>query len=185
MSWHCEIRDKEQAIISPNVRLDAPSVDSSMAIVPRKMTLSREGPRSNAPLRQIDGEAFEIAERAISQRRLVGGPQDHTRRVSGFEGLLPALGAQAPAIAGFETGKTDFRYRRRQVVAARFGETEKGIGHHHANRMAANILTAGIAAAVPVKARHWLDRTRLKGFAEDIARWKPRTPFIFPVVSQH
>jgi hypothetical protein len=40
--------------------------------------------------------------------------------------------------------------------------------------MAANILRTGVAAAVPVKARHWLDRTKLKGFAEDIARWKPR-----------
>lgn len=185
MSWHCEIRDDQQAIILPNVRLDAPKID-------RCRPLSRENGHRfaksrgrSAPLRQIDGEPFEIAERAISERRLVGGPQDHARRVGGFEGFLPALGAQAPAIAGFESGEADFRNRRRQIVAARFGESEKGVGHHHANRMAANILTAGVAAAVPVKARHWLDRTGLKGVAENVARRQPRAPFIFPVVSQH
>ena len=45
--------------------------------------------------------------------------------MSGLEGFLPALGAQAPAVAGFETGKTNFRYRRRQIVATRFGESRK------------------------------------------------------------
>ena len=141
--------------------------------------------RNARGLSQIDGKAFEIAERAISQRRLVGGAQDHARWVSGFEGFLPALRAQAPAIAGFETGKTDLRYRRRQIVAARFGESEKGVGYHHANRMAAHVLTAGVAAAVPVKARHRLDRAKFKRFAEDIARGKTRSPFFFSVVSQH
>jgi hypothetical protein len=51
--------------------------------------------------------------------------------------------------------------------------------------MVANILAAGVAAAVPVKARYRLARTKFKRFAEDIARGKTRSPFFFSVVSQH
>jgi hypothetical protein len=94
VSWHCEIRDNRQAIISPNVRLDAPNVDRPRLPSRENGWQIHEEPRpKRAPLRQIDGEAFEIGERAIGQRRLVCGPQDHARRVGGFEGFLPALRA--------------------------------------------------------------------------------------------
>jgi hypothetical protein len=54
------------------------------------------------------------------QRRFVSGFQDDIRRASGYEGFLPAGGAQTPLIARLESGKSEFRTRRAQVVAPAF-----------------------------------------------------------------
>jgi hypothetical protein len=43
--------------------------------------------------------------------------QHHRRGHAGFKGFLPAAGAQAPAVAGFEARKAVFGARGDQVVA--------------------------------------------------------------------
>src|SRR5262245_10961331 len=63
-------------------------------------------------------------------------------------GLLPAGGAQTPAIAGLEAGKLEFRHRRAEVIAAGLGEVQELGSHQHAEGVRAAILSARVAAAV-------------------------------------
>jgi len=111
------------------------------------------------------------------------GAQDDARRVMGFKRLLPALRAQAPAVAGFQPGEADFRNRRRQIIATRFGKTKKGVGHDYADSMTADVLPAGVATAVPVETRYWFDRAQFERLAEDIARRQAAAPMLLPFVS--
>ena len=53
------------------------------------------------------------------------------RGLAGREGLLPAGGAQAPAIAGLEAGELEFRHGRAEVVALGPGEGQELGGHQH------------------------------------------------------
>ena len=99
------------------------------------------------------------------ERALVSGSQHDPRRLPGIERLLPTWSAEAPAIAGLEAGKAVLRNRRRQIVAARFGEPQKLGGRDNADRVAPHVLPAGVAAAVPEKARHRLDRAALEPLA--------------------
>jgi hypothetical protein len=135
--------------------------------------------------RQIDRKSLEIAQCAISQCRLMRRAKYDARRVIGLERLLPTLRAETPAIAGFQSGKTDFRHRGREVVAARFGKTKERVGHHCADGVTADVFAAGIATAVPVKAGHRLDRAQFKRLAKNIARRQPPAPLLFASVSQH
>src|SRR4051812_37513245 len=80
---------------------------------------------TESPLREIGGEALEIGERAVVERLLVGRPQHHARGSPRFERFLPARRAQAPAVTGLQTWKTEIGHRRRKIVAARFGKFEK------------------------------------------------------------
>jgi hypothetical protein len=139
--------------------------------------------RRNGTSRQIDRKSFEIAQRAISQRRLMRGAQDDARRMVRFQRLLPALRAEAPAVAGLQPGKADFRNRRRQIIAARFGKYKKGIGHDRADCMIADVIPASVATAVPIKTRHWFDRAQFQGLAKDIARRQAAAPMLFSLVS--
>src|SRR5262249_55192438 len=77
---------------------------------------------------QVHRKALEIGERAMIERALVGGAQHHARRLARLERLLPARCAQAPAVARLEAAEAELRHRRRQIVAARFGEREKSGG---------------------------------------------------------
>src|SRR6516162_2324931 len=54
---------------------------------------------------QIDGVAFEQLEWDDLEGRFVRRGQPDLWRLAGLERFPPALGAQAPAIAGFEAGK--------------------------------------------------------------------------------
>ena len=51
--------------------------------------------------------------------------------------------------------------------------------------MTANVLPSGVATAVPVKPRHWLDRAQLQRLAKNIACRQPTAPLLFAIVSQH
>src|SRR5690606_9631653 len=66
--------------------------------------------------------------------------------------LAPALGAQAPAVAGFEAGKVELRARSRQIVAHGARELEELGGHLHADDVQPAILRSGAAATVPEEA---------------------------------
>ena len=75
--------------------------------------------------------------------------------------------------------------RRRQIIAARFGKLEKCGSHHDADRMTTQVLSPGVAAAVPVKPCHRLDRADFKCFAEYIAGGLPSTFSTSSVIPQH
>src|ERR1051325_1481298 len=97
---------------------------------------------------------FKISQSAIVQRALMGGAKHHPRRMARFKSLLPTRRAQAPAVARLQSGKAELRTRGGKVVAAGFGKFQECVGHYRANCMAADILVAGIAAAVAEKAGH-------------------------------
>ena len=82
------------------------------------------------------------------QRPDMGGLQYHRRRSTGFQCLAPAVGAQAPAVARLESGKSVFWLGRDQVVTAFFRERQKIRGHPDADQMRAEVGCVGVAAAV-------------------------------------
>src|SRR6516225_3732453 len=118
---------------------------------------------------QIDRVAFEQLERDHLEGRLVRRRQPDLWRLAGLERLLPALGAQTPAIARLEAGKTECRNRCRQVVAGGFRERQKRRVDPGAHGMHPEILGSGVAAAVAVKSGHRLGAAFGERLAEDIA----------------
>ena len=62
------------------------------------------------------------------------------------------------------------RHGRAEIVAAGLGEGQKRRRRHDADRVQADILGAGIAAAIAIEAGYWLDRAGLQGAAQDIDR---------------
>jgi len=124
---------------------------------------------------QIYRVALEVFQRAIIQRALMGGAQHHTRRLARLKGFLPARRAKTPAVPRLQSGKSKFRQRRRKVIALGLGELQKRIGHHRADRVAADILGARIATAIAEEAGHRRRGTGLQSFTEHVAGW-PRTP---------
>src|SRR5215472_15638515 len=146
--------------------------------------VQRRGKHDRAS-RRIDSKSFEIAQRAITQCRLMRSAKHDAGRLIGFESLLPTLRAEAPAIARFQPGEADFRYRIRQVIAARFGKPQESVGHDYADGVTANVLPASVATAVPVKAGHRIDGAKFKRLAKNIARRQPPAPLLFAGISQH
>ena len=69
---------------------------------------------------QIDGVALEVCQSAELKRSFMGGAQHHARRHAGFKRFGPARRAQAPALAGLQTGKAVIGHGRGQVVATHF-----------------------------------------------------------------
>jgi len=107
---------------------------------------------------QIHRELLEIGERAVAESGLVSGPQDHPGRLARLHCFLPTRRTQAPTVARLQTRKSEFGHRGRQVIAAGFGKLEERFGHDGADGMTAEILSARVAAAVPVEPRHWIYR---------------------------
>ena len=134
---------------------------------------------------QVHCEALEVCERAMVQGALVGGAQDHAGRLAGLKGFLPTRCAEAPTVAGFEAAKADFRRRCRKIVAAGFGKFEKRLGHDGADRVAADVLWPGVAAAVAKEARHRAYRTDFEPSTEHVAGCARPAASIAAVVSQH
>jgi hypothetical protein len=89
------------------------------------------------------------------------------------------------SVTRFQTRKAKLGLRRRKIIAARSGKLEKCGSHHGADRMTAQALSTGVAATVPVKTRHRLDRADFKRLAEYIAGGLPSTFSTSSVISQH
>ena len=100
----------------------------------------------------------------------MGRLQHDLRRDVGVEGLLPAAGAQAPAVARLQAGEAILRHWRTEIVAGGLREGEELGRHHDADRVEADILAAGVAATVAVEAGHGLMRARLQGPAQHVDR---------------
>ena len=71
---------------------------------------------------------------------------------AGLVGLLPTLDANAPAVAGFEAGEAVLGTRGDQVVSNLNLVLQKLFGDDRANGVFTQILRAGVALAVAVKA---------------------------------
>jgi hypothetical protein len=145
----------------------------------------RDPGRQPAGSGEVDRETLEIGERAVGEGALVRGPQDHAGRLARFVRFLPTGCAEAPAVAGLQAAKAEFRYRRRQVIAAGFRKLEKFGRHDSADRVTADVLSAGVATAVTKEPRHRVHRADFKPVAEDIPRCARPTASLCAVVSQH
>ena len=87
------------------------------------------------------------------------------RRVSGREIRTPAPGSK--------------------IVAAGFGKREKRGGHDGADRVATDVLSPGVAAAVSKEAGHGIYRAEFKPVTEHVTGRVPPTGAITAVVPQH
>ena len=119
------------------------------------------------------------------QGPVLRGPHHHAWRLARLEGFLPPRCAEAPPVDGLETAKAEFRRRCRKIVTAGFGKFQKRIGHDGANRVAADILSPGVAATVAKEARHRAYRTNFEPSTEHVARCARPAASIAAVVSQH
>ena len=115
----------------------------------------------------------------------VRGAQDHAGSLAGLKRFLPTRCTQAPSVAGFQAAKAEFRHRRRKIVATGFGKLEKRGGHDGTDRVAADILSPSVAAAVPKEARHGVYRAELKPVTEHVTGCVPPTSSVTAVVPQH
>src|SRR4051794_2664217 len=116
----------------------------------------------------------------------VRGAQDHAGSLAGLKRFLPTRGTEAPTVAGFQAAKAELRHRGRKIVAAGFGKREKRGGHDGADRVATDVLSPGVAAAVSKEAGHGVYRAEFKPVTEHVTgRVLPPTGAIAAVVPQH
>ncbi|MFT5467732.1 MAG: hypothetical protein ACI8UO_002839 [Verrucomicrobiales bacterium] len=107
---------------------------------------------------------FKNAARNVFQRPFVRRSQENWRCGGSFVSLFPTRRAKTPAIAGFKSGKSKFRARRRKIIPGFARKGEKFLGRLHANGVGTEIFVTGRATAVAVKTSHWrssADRERL------------------------
>jgi hypothetical protein len=98
----------------------------------------------------------------------VGGFENDGAGGSSLLDLEPAGRADAPAVAGFEAGKTKLRHRSAEVVAESLGGFEKRNVDYAADGVDAVIVGAGLAATGAVEAGHGLAAADVEGLAEDV-----------------
>lgn len=121
-----------------------------------------------AHLSQPKRVVLQIGQSNHLERLLMGRGQDHRRCHTGLSGLPPTTGADAPTISRLQAWESKLGPGRDQIVAMVDGEFEEGLGHHRTDRVAAEILRAGVAAAVTKKTREGFKTARLKFTAEHI-----------------
>ena len=116
------------------------------------------------------------------QRAFVSGAQDHAGSLAGLKCFLPTRCTEAPTVAGFQAAKAEFRHRCRKIVATGFGKREKRGGHDGADRVATDILSPSVAAAVSKEARHGVYRAEFEPLTEHVTGWVPPTGSMTAVV---
>ena len=115
----------------------------------------------------------------------VRGAQDHAGSLAGLKRFLPTGRTEAPTVTGFQAAKAELRHRRRKIVASGFGKREKLGGHDGADRVAADVLSPSVAAAVSKEARHGVYRAEFKPVTEHVTGCVPPTGAVTAVVPQH
>lgn len=116
-----------------------------------------------------DGVLDEDVEGDEAEGVFMGGFEDDGAGGAGVEDLLPAGGADAPVVAGFEAGKAMFRHGSGEIVAEALGGGEEVGGDDGADGVDAKVVGAGVAAAVAIEAGHGLAATGGEGLAEDVS----------------
>ena len=113
-----------------------------------------------------DGELNQELEWNDAEAVLVGRFEDDGAGCSGLLTLQPAVSTDAPAVAGFETGKAILRHGGGEVVAESLGGGEEWGVDDAADGVDTEVVRAGIAAAVAVKAGHGIAAAGVEGLAE-------------------
>src|ERR1700726_195787 len=144
---------------SPFGVANVPSLKALPFMLPTLAARPANRPRASG---QVHCEPLEIGKRAVAQSTFMRGAQGDAGRLTRFKCFLPAWRTKAPPVSGFQPGKVEFRYRSGKIVAARLGEPKKCSGHYSANRVAADVLARGVAAAVAKESRHRLDGAELQ-----------------------
>src|SRR4029450_1627588 len=121
----------------------------------------------------------------MTQSAFVSGAQEHAGRRARLEVFLPTRSTEAPAVAGFQAAKAEFRHRCRKIVAAGFGKLEKRGGHDGADRVATDVLSPGVAAAVSKEPRHWAYPADFEPLSQHATGCARPTASITVVVPQH
>src|SRR5712691_7988591 len=134
---------------------------------PQVIGRSLQGPRSR--LAQIDRVFLQQIERHDFEGRFMRRGEPHPGCAAGLESFLPALGAQAPAVARLQPGKTGGRDRRRQIVAGGARKRQELGIDPGADGVETDILGAGLAAACPVEPGQRFRAALAELLAENIA----------------
>lgn len=122
-------------------------------------------PTARLCLERVGLEDFEIY---VFEDRDVGGFEDDGGRQTGVVGFDPAAEAEAPVVAGSESGELPLRARSAEVVAAAAGEFEKFVGHDRAECVLPLILGMIDAVAVTGEAGHGVPAAGNERTAEDV-----------------
>ena len=117
-------------------------------VVPRELLSAREW---SGVCGYVDGVLLERGERDYVERPLVGGGEHDVGRGTVVVGSQPVDGGHAPAVAGHQSGESVLRSRGAEVVADAPLVLEERLGHDRADRVAAPIFGAGVAAAVAIE----------------------------------
>jgi hypothetical protein len=132
--------------------------------------------------RKVYCEAFEIGKRAVSESTLVRGAQNYTRRLACLERFLPPRSTEAPTVTWVQSWKAECGNWCRKIIAARFGKFEKRGSHNGTDCVTANVLSAGVAATIPIKSCHGFDRADIKRLAEHVSGGAPLATSVAPIV---
>jgi len=100
---------------------------------------------------------------------LMGGFEEDGAGGSGSLDCEPAVGTDAPAVAGFESWETVLRHGGDEVVAQCTRGFEKGLIDDAADGVNAVVVGTGVAAAVAVEAGDGLVGADFEGLTEDVA----------------
>src|SRR5258708_3691471 len=112
--------------------------------------------------------------------------QDHARRTPRLQRFLPPRCAETPAITGLQSRKAEFRDRSREIIAAGLRILKKSRGHDGAHGVAADVLAAGVAAAVPKKARHRAQGADFESIAQHVVGLvPPAAAALASIISKH
>ena len=113
----------------------------------------------------------QLIQRHGIKATLMGGFQNHLRRTSCLERLLPSKHAKAPLIAGLQPWKLVPGDGRAQVIAFGLGESQKFLGHDGADRVRAGVHHASVAAAISEKTGHGIFAAGLQRLPKYVVLW--------------
>jgi hypothetical protein len=115
----------------------------------------RERPESVLAVFLVEAMGFEFGKPDNFQNRFMSGVENHGWSDTGFEGLFPSDGAEAPAITRLQAGESISRGRSAEIVAEDTGVDEKGIGHFGTNAVSAGILGIGATVTGSIESGLW------------------------------
>jgi hypothetical protein len=102
------------------------------------------------------------------ESRLVCGLQDDRARRPGPLHLQPAASADAPTVSWLEPGKAELRHRGGEIISEPRGGSEKLFSDDAAHGMHAQVVRAGVAAAITVEACDGVESAGFEDLAENI-----------------
>jgi hypothetical protein len=92
----------------------------------------------------------------------------HRSGAAVVESGFPARNANAPFVAGLQSGKSPFRPWRHQVIAVQDRKIEKISSDFYTNGMQSDIFRASPAKSIAVKSGHWIATTTFQFRPQDI-----------------